>query len=119
LGIGVALLIVADLIFAMSQTVALSLLAAVLWGTHLGLTQGLLAAALADSAPVAMRGTAFGAYHFVTGLGLIGANTVAGVIWTWYGSNITFLVSAVLAACALVGLIITSLGSLSARKTVT
>ena len=31
------------------------------WGSHMGLTQGLLASMVTDTAPAALRGTAFGA----------------------------------------------------------
>ena len=46
---------------------ASSALGVALWGLHMGFTQGLLAALVADAARAEQRGTAFGVFNFVDG----------------------------------------------------
>ena len=47
----------------------------------MGFTQGLLAALVADAARAPQRGTAFGVFNLVTGLALLAASVLAGVLW--------------------------------------
>jgi MFS family permease len=74
-----------------------------LWGLHMGMTQGLLAALVAERAPEAARGTAFGVFNLVTGLALLAASLVAGILWEWIGPRATFLAGAVFTAVGLAG----------------
>jgi MFS family permease len=53
----------------------------VLWGVHLGLTQGVISALIADVAPGELRGTAFGVFNLVSGLVLLGGSAGAGLMW--------------------------------------
>ena len=69
---GFALLIVADLVLAFGSGVTLIMLGVALWGLHMGLTQGLLSALVADTAPAHLRGTAFGVFNLVSGLAIGG-----------------------------------------------
>ena len=75
-----------------------------LWGLHLGLTQGLLAGLIADTAPQALRGTAFGAFHFATGLALLPASVLAGVLWDTFSPAAPFWTAAALTLAALAAL---------------
>ncbi len=72
-----------------------------LWGLHMGLTQGLLSAAVADAAPQALRGTAFGLYHLSTGLMQLLAAIGAGWLWQTIGSGPLFTLAAALALLCL------------------
>ncbi|HEX8232107.1 MAG TPA: MFS transporter [Caulobacteraceae bacterium] len=103
LGAGLLALIGADLILALVPTVTGALAGAAVWGLHMGLTQGLLAAWVADAAPDRLRGTAFGVFNLVTGMALLAASTLAGVLWSAMGPAATFLTGAALAAAALAG----------------
>ena len=76
-----------------------------LWGVHMGLTQGLLAALVADAAPAEARGTAFGVFNLVTGVVLIGASLLAGWLWQDFGPPATFYAGAAFTAIALAGLL--------------
>jgi MFS family permease len=67
----------------------------------MGLTQGLLSAMVAGSAPSELRGTAFGFFNLVSGLALLPASAVAGILWTWIGPSATFLCGAVFACLTL------------------
>ena len=78
---------------------------AALWGLHMGATQGLLSALVADAAPADLRGTAFGVFILVTGVALLAASVIAGWLWTVFGPAATFHASAALATAALVGLL--------------
>ncbi len=98
---GVALLIVADLVFALVPGRIGAALGVLLWGVHLGFTQGLLSAMLSDVAPKALRGTAFGVFHLSSGVALLVASLAAGALWQWQGATAMFLVAAGVALLAL------------------
>ena len=100
---GVVLLVVADLVFAGVPGRLGAALGVVLWGVHLGFTQGLLSAMLSDVAPKALRGTAFGVFHLAGGIALLVASVAAGGLWQWLGAQAMFLVAAVVALAALIG----------------
>ena len=101
---GTLVLVAADLVLA-SGSDTLTLLAGIaLWGIHMGMTQGLLATMVADTAPADLRGTAFGMFNLVSGLALLVASGLAGWLWDTHGASATFEGGAVLAALALVGL---------------
>ena len=76
---------------------------AALWGLHLAFSQGLLATLIADCAPAELRGTAFGVFNLLTGASLLAASVLAGRLWDTVGARGTFLVGALLAAVALLG----------------
>ncbi|MFC6689340.1 MFS transporter [Jhaorihella thermophila] len=78
LTLGLAVLVVADLILAAATHWAMVLGGVLLWGAHLGMTQGLLSAMVADTAPADLRGTAFGMFNLVSGVALLGASALAG-----------------------------------------
>ncbi len=72
-----------------------------LYGLHLGLTQGVFAAAVAATAPQALRATAFGVYYLTTGLLQLLAGFGAGWLWQAFGAPYAFGAGAVLSAGAL------------------
>ncbi|HET7680465.1 MAG TPA: MFS transporter [Xanthobacteraceae bacterium] len=104
LSVGFALLLIADLLLALGGNIGVVALGAVLWGLHMGLTQGLLAALVADTAPPELRGTAFGMFNLVTGLAMLAASVIAGSLWDMVGAGGTFLAGAVFTAAALAAL---------------
>ena len=97
---GVMLLIVADLVFAFVPGRLGAAIGVVFWGVHLGFTQGLLSAMLSDVAPKALRGSAFGVFHLVSGAALLVASVAAGALWQWQGAQAMFLVAATVAVLA-------------------
>jgi MFS family permease len=105
--VGIAMLIVADLTLAFAATIPAVLLGVVFWGLHMGLTQGLLATLVADTAPERLRGTAFGIFNLASGVAMLIASVIAGGLWDAYGPRFTFLAGAGFTAIALIGLIIT------------
>jgi MFS family permease len=103
LAAGMVALIVADGVLAASNSLAAVATGIALWGLHMGLTQGLFAALVADSAPPALRGTAFGVFNLASGVALLVASLAAGILWDASGPDATFLAGAVCAALALAG----------------
>jgi len=106
LAAGLVALIAADLVLGFLASVGGALVGAGLWGLHMGLSQGLLAAMVADAAPRRLRGSAFGLFNLVSGVALFLASLVAGLLWDSLGSTATFLFGAGLAALALGGLLL-------------
>jgi MFS family permease len=104
--VGLGLLVAADLTLAFAPGLAGLFVGVALWGAYLGLSQGLLSALVADTAPEDLRGTAFGVFHLVTGGALLAASTLAGVLWQWFGSSATFAAGAVFAGVAAIGLMV-------------
>jgi MFS family permease len=105
LAAGFAVLIVADVILAITARVSGVAIGVILWGTHMGLTQGLLASLVADTAPADLRGTAFGVFNLFAGVALLVASVAAGALWDRFGPSMTFAFGAALTAAALAGLI--------------
>jgi len=68
-----------------------------MWGLHMAMTQGLLAAMVAQSAPPDLRGTAFGFFNLVGGVALLVASALAGLLWDLRGAGTSFFTGAVLA----------------------
>ena len=108
LAVGIAALIVADILLAFGGHIAVMLLGIAFWGLHMGLTQGLLATLVADTAPADLRGTAFGIFNLASGIALLVASVAAGSLWDAFGPAATFLAGAGISAAALVGLLAVS-----------
>jgi MFS family permease len=102
---GLVLLIVADIVLALSGGIAGVAIGVILWGLHMGLTQGLLATLVADTAPAELRGTAYGTFNLMTGIALLAASVIAGGLWDAIGPKGTFLAGAAFTALAVLGLL--------------
>lgn len=106
LAMGLGVLILADLALAFLPTIGGVLFGVALWGMHMGMTQGLLAALVADAAPDRLRGTAFGVFNLATGLTLLVASALAGMLWSRLGPLTPFVAGGVFCAVALLGLML-------------
>jgi MFS family permease len=96
LAIGFAVLVAADVTLAFASNLATVMIGVAVWGLHMGMTQGLLAAFVADEAPQSLRATAFGAFNFVSGVALLLASLTAGILWEVVGPLATFISSALM-----------------------
>lgn len=105
LALGLVLLLGADVVLALAAGIPGLALGVLLWGLHMGFTQGLFAALVADTAPSELRGTAFGMFNLVSGVAMLLASAVAGFLWDLYGPEGTFLAGAGFAALTLAGLL--------------
>lgn len=103
---GLVLLIIADVVLALSGSITGVAVGVVLWGLHMGLTQGLLATLVADTAPAELRGTAYGMFNLTTGIALLAASVIAGGLWDAIGPRGTFLAGAGFTAVAVAGLVV-------------
>ena len=102
---GLGVLIAADLVLALDGGTLTVLAGVALWGVHMGMTQGLLATMVADTAPAELRGTAFGVFNLVSGVALLLASVIAGGLWDRMGPAATFQAGAVFCGLALLGLV--------------
>ena len=103
---GLLALIFSDVVLGYTRSLAGLFVGVVLWGAHMGLTQGLLSALVAGAAPADLRGTAFGVFHLVSGAALLVASVLAGWLWGAFGAAWTFYAGAAFTAIALGGLLI-------------
>jgi MFS family permease len=100
---GVVALLGADVALALAGGLRLVMAGVVLWGLHMGLTQGLFAAMVTDTTPSRIRGTAFGVFNLVSGGAMLVASVLAGWLWDRYGAPATFYAGAGFTALALLG----------------
>ena len=98
---GFIALIAADIALALATNLWHVMAGIVLWGLYMGFTQGVLTAQVADTAPAELRGTAFGVFNLVSGIALLFASAIAGLLWDQFGPSAPFLASAALASTAL------------------
>ncbi len=99
---GLVALMAADALLAWRNQGAVFWAGIVLWGLHMAMTQGLLATMVADTAPDDLRGTAYGFFNLMSGLALLLASVVAGLLWDQLGASVTFVAGAVFSGGTLV-----------------
>jgi len=107
---GLAVLVAADLSIAFAPGLIGLFVGVALWGAYMGLSQGLLSALVADTAPADLRGTAFGIFNVSTGVALLVASSLAGVLWAHFGPTVTFATGAGFAAVAAIAFAVESDG---------
>ena len=100
---GFVALIASDLVLARAATPLGALAGAALWGLHMALTQGLLAALVSATAPADLRGTAFGVFNLGSGVALLAASAIAGYRWDAFGPACTLYAGAGFTGLALLG----------------
>ncbi|WP_298830648.1 MFS transporter [uncultured Piscinibacter sp.] len=105
LALGLVVLVAADLVVAGAGDWRALLAGVALWGVHMGMTQGLLAAMVAETAPEDLRGTAYGFFNLLAGVATLLASAIAGLLWDRLGSAFTFYAGAGFAVLALAGLL--------------
>jgi MFS family permease len=101
---GGSMLVAADIVIALAATPIVVFVGVVLWGLHMGLTQGLFAALVADTAPARLRGTAFGLFNLAGGVATLVASVLAGWLWAGYGAPASFYAGAGFAGMAMLAL---------------
>ena len=102
LAAGLAVLIVSDLVLALASGLTAVAVGVAAWGLHMGMTQGLLATMVAAAAPAHLRGTAFGFFYLVSGVAMLVASVLAGLLWDQLGAATTFYAGAVFSSLTLV-----------------
>ena len=105
--LGLSLLVAADVVLALPGGGLWTIAAGIaLWGLHMGFSQGILAAMVADAAPPDLRGTAFGWFNFFSGLATLGASVIAGMLWDAFGPGATFLAGAGMTGLAMLAALV-------------
>jgi MFS family permease len=104
LSAGLAALVASDVVLGLAAGAAGAIAGASLWGLHMALTQGLLAALVAATAPPDLRGSAFGVYNLASGVALLIASALAGYLWQSVGPAATFFTGAAITVVAWVWL---------------
>lgn len=99
---GFAVLLVADIALGLSPGIAVTMLGIALWGLHMGMTQGVLSALVADTCPASLRGTAYGIFNLAGGISVLLASVIAGYLWQTVGPKATFLGGAL---CIMLGIL--------------
>lgn len=102
--IGIGFLIVGDIILGFSDALWSVFLGAGFWGLHMGFTEGVLEAMIADTTDSRMRGTAYSIYNFISGIAILCASLVAGILWDKRGPSLTFFAGALFSILAFIGL---------------
>ena len=93
---GFLILVLSNIILALTNGIEWMFAGIIFWGIHLGMTQGLLLAMVAQLSPLELRGTSFGLFHAITGVALLIASLIAGYLWQYYNSGLIFIVSAII-----------------------
>jgi MFS family permease len=88
--------------FAFSRTLPALLGWFLVYGFYFGFAEGTEKALVADLAPASRRGTAFGIYNAVIGLGALAASVLFGEVWNAFGAGTAFGMGAALAIAATV-----------------
>jgi len=105
---GLAALIASDIVLAHGAHWSIVVIGVALWGLHMGMTQGLLAAMVSHTAPKQLRGTAFGFFNLTSGLVTVASSVLAGALWDRIGAMATFYAGAAFCAAAIVLLVVRS-----------
>ncbi len=90
LALGMVLLALANLLFAYAENYRILAAGIVLFGMHLGATQGIFSTIISEIAPSEVRATAFGIFNFFSGLALLASGLVAGSLWEYMGAQYCF-----------------------------
>ncbi|RZI45269.1 MFS transporter [Candidatus Finniella inopinata] len=106
LGIGFAVLIVADILLATATNLSIMLMGVAVWGVQIGITQSMFMALIADTVPNDLRGTGFGFFYLTSAIALVLAGTMGGTIAQLYGEAMTFTASGIIGAVSLATLLI-------------
>jgi len=104
--LGLVVLAGADFVLAYARSLDVIFLGVALWGLHMGITQGLLATMVADTSPHDLRGTAFGFFNLLSGLAMLVASALAGLLWDHLGPAFTFYAGALFCTLALAPIVL-------------
>ena len=102
LALGMLMLALACVVLAIATNYWLLFLGIALWGLHMGFSQGILASMIADTATPTYRGTAFGVFNLVSGLGLLLASVSAGALWDFISPSASFVFGAVVSILSVI-----------------
>jgi MFS family permease len=76
------------------------------YGVYYGLTEPVEKALVRDLAPAALRGRAYGAYHFLVGASAVPAGLLTGALWQAFSPRVALATGAALALTASLCLVV-------------
>jgi MFS family permease len=97
-------------VFAGTRSKPLVWSAMAFYGLYYALTNPVLRALVADTAPPRGRGRAFGIYYFATSIAALAASILTGQLWKYYGPQVPFFISSLLALLAALLLMVAAHG---------
>lgn len=109
LSLGLVVMFLAQAFLSYVSTVFGTVIGVIMVGLHMGATQGLLKAMIAQATPPELRGTAYSLFFVISGIALFFANTIAGSLSHSFGLSATFLMGSMFSICAVAILYIASL----------
>lgn len=101
LGIGIAALLLADIIMYSATSRAIMYLGVLFWGIQLGSTQNVFVSLIAEKVPEDLRGTGLGVYWLVNAFSAFCADTIAGYVAHHFSLNCIFVSSGIIGVSAL------------------
>lgn len=106
--VGMMLLGVSDLTLSLWATPLGVFVGTAFWGLHMGFTQGVVAAMVAETTPKEQRGSAYGLLNMFMGITLLTSGLLGGLIWDSFGPSSMFAMGAVFVGVAIVAVIVSS-----------
>lgn len=104
-GVGMSALVAGHLTMLLSGTYPMAVFAACAFlGVHWAVFQGPMLSIMVGLAPPHLKGTAFGIFYTVMALTAVAAGRVYGTVWTSFGADAAFSLSAGFMALALLAL---------------
>ena len=102
LGIGIVILILADLSFFAATSITGFWVGVILWGIQMGIVMNTFTTIIVDITPKKLHGTAFGCYYIICAVCVILSNSCAGYISETWGNRYAYLLSAFIASLSLI-----------------
>lgn len=99
---GLLLLACAQIVLAAAEGPAALCAGLALWGLHMAAMQGTLSTLVSMAAPPERRAGAFGVFNAASGVGMLVAGLLAGLLWDAFGAQASFAYGAAAAFGALV-----------------
>jgi MFS family permease len=106
---GISVLILTNCLMITTNNIVTVCIGFLMAGLHMGLTQGLIAALIAENTLPHLRGTAFSIYYLTTGLAVLLANPLAGYLHDTYHSSKAPFVGGLIFTCLSAILLLTYL----------
>ena len=101
LSYGMTVIFIAQITIFYSSSIFGFIIGIILVGLHMGITQGLLKALIAQSTPAELRGTAFSLFFIISGFAIFLGNVIAGKLSHLYGTHMSFLAGALFSFIAI------------------
>jgi MFS family permease len=107
--LGILVFIISDILFILGNSMISMVVALILLGTYVGIAQSIFQAKIMDVIPVDLKGTGIGIFNFACAISLVCGGTLAGYIANRYSTNMSFIVSSMLAVFSIIVLLVSKI----------